>query len=312
MIDLVVSHPHFWDHTKPVWEALGDNQGTLYAPRYLMRNGAEWPPNREVNLTLCSSIGDAKMIRSKHRPVAYLTHGMGQSYIGRHESYPGGRDRGMINLCLTTNEITAKEQQRFYPDVPAIVVGTPKMDKWYLQPPKPMGEPPLIVISFHWECNVAQEAKGALKYYKDIFVTLKRHFNIMGHSHPRIAGDAAKAFKQVGIPFINTFDEVLEKADVYICDNSSTIYEFASLNRPVVVLNAPWYRRNVNHGMRFWEFADVGYQCNFPERLVETIFKACEDPIEIRQRRMEIIEQVYPYRDGKSTQRAVEALVAVC
>ena len=54
------------------------------------------------------------------------------------------------------------------------------------------------------------------------------------------------------------FDEVMERSTLYICDNSSTLYEFASTGRPVVVLNAPWFRRDIEHGLRFWEHADVG------------------------------------------------------
>jgi hypothetical protein len=54
--------------------------------------------------------------------------------------------------------------------------------------------------------------------------------------------------------------EVQRRAAVYVCDNSSSMYEFAATGRPVVVLDLPegrikgiGYRRNINHGLRFWD-----------------------------------------------------------
>ena len=59
---------------------------------------------------------------------------------------------------------------------------------------------------------------------------------------PEPPREAIRFYEAHGIEYVPDFDDVLRRADVYACDNSSTLYEFASTGRPVVVLNAPWYR----------------------------------------------------------------------
>jgi CDP-glycerol glycerophosphotransferase (TagB/SpsB family) len=100
----------------------------------------------------------------------------------------------------------------------------------------------------------------------------------------------------------------MDKADVYIIDNSSTLFEFASLDKPVVVLNPPWYRREINHGLRFWEFADVGVNCNNGGKLASCVDKALDDPSEIQKRRRQINNILYPIRDGSSSERAANEI----
>ena len=76
-----------------------------------------------------------------------------------------------------------------------------------------------------------------------------------------------------------------------------------------MVLNAPWYRRWIHHGLRFWDCADVGLQCDRPEDLAETIARALEDPPEQQQRRREIIRRVYPVTPGTAAQTAARAIL---
>jgi len=72
-------------------------------------------------------------------------------------------------------------------------------------------------------------------------------------------------------------------------------------------MEVPWFRRDIHHGLRFWECADVGVQCERPEDLKEAILKAIEDPQEIADRRREIMCDVYPFK-GNSSQLAVQAI----
>jgi glycosyltransferase involved in cell wall biosynthesis len=101
----------------------------------------------------------------------------------------------------------------------------------------------------------------------------------------------------------------MERADLYIMDHMSTLYEFASTGRPVVVLNTPWYRRDVEHGLRFWEYADVGVNCEHPNDLEKCINLALQDPLEQKMKRERACNAVYAYRDGMCTERAAKAII---
>ena len=89
-------------------------------------------------------------------------------------------------------------------------------------------------------------------------------------------------------------------------DNSSIGWEFLSLDRPVVWLNAPWYRRNVNYGLRFWDFADAGVQVEEPHDLRFAITEALMDTN--RARRREAVADIYAYTDGRASERAARAI----
>lgn len=134
---------------------------------------------------------------------------------------------------------------------------------------------------------------------------------ILGHSHPRMRGFLEPFWKRLGVPFLPHFSDILDWTDLYICDNSSTLYEYASTGRPVLVLDAPWYRTYVNHGGRFWDWADVGVRIQDPSQLPEALSKALEDPPEVKDRRDSIVAAAYDgvALDGRATERAVAALM---
>ena len=114
-------------------------------------------------------------------------------------------------------------------------------------------------------------------------------------------------YEHAGIPFVADFRDVLRRADLYACDNSSTLFEFASTGRPVVVLNTPAYRRNIHHGGRFWDWATVGLQVDHPRDLVATIVRALVDPLEVRVERDRVLDLVYQPRTG-GAERAAAAI----
>ncbi len=166
----------------------------------------------------------------------------------------------------------------------------------------------MVAISFHWHSRVVPETMGAFRYFRPGLRALARRFKLLGHGHPRIIDRLAAEYRRLGIEVVRDFEDVLRRADLYAVDNSSTLFEFASTDRPVVVLNAPWFRRRVEHGLRFWRYADVGVECDHPRRLVPAVRRALADPSEQRIKRRVAINAVYPWRDGAAAQRAASAI----
>ena len=89
-------------------------------------------------------------------------------------------------------------------------------------------------------------------------------FEVIGHHHPR-DGRLPTIWRNLQVRQVDVA-EVRDRADILVVDNSSLAYEMLYLGRGVVTLNAPWYRREVEHGLRFWEHIP-GWVCNNPEDL---------------------------------------------
>lgn len=244
--------------------------------------------------------------RFKHRPAVLVEHGAGQTYGKPHSAYSGGKDRDNVVLFVCPSEAVAARNLARYPRARAVAVGCPKMDRWHLEPVQPE---PIVGLAFHWFTGgVAPEARSALPHHQEALGGLR--YQTLGTGHPRVLGHLRGLYGACGVPLVET-DEVFRRCRVLVCDNSSVGWEFASLDRPVVWLNAPWYRRDVEHGLRFWEFADSGIQVDEPGDLQAAIEAAYDDPEPYRSRRREVIGQVYAYTDGKAAQRAAEAIEEV-
>ena len=204
-----------------------------------------------------------------YRRIALVEHGIGQSYVGlAHGAYTGGPGRDHVGLFLSPNETAASRDRAAYPRARVEIIGDPVLDSLSR---RSLDGPPVVCLSFHWDWSRIPELKSAAPHYLSVLPELARRFTVIGHGHPRALDRLTLIYRRLGIELVSSFDEVCRRASVYVCDNSSTLYEFASTGRPVVVLNAPWFRRNVSHGLRFWDAAGVGRQVDRPEDLAEAI-----------------------------------------
>jgi len=329
MIDALAYEPHFVDHLAPVWLALPARERGRFitdpslverarslgveadgraAPKPVPANPV---PSMDGDVALVASYGDIKKGRRMgYGPFVFLEHGIGQSYGGdphsaAHPSYSGGGDRADVILNLVPNEHAAARWRTTYPRTRTEVVGCPKLDTL---PDREPGEL-VVAVSFHFPCNITVETRPAISRYLSALPALAERFTVVGHGHPRYYG-LERAYERLRIPYVATFADVCRQADVYVCDNSSTLYEFAATGRPVVVLNHPTYRRNVQHGLRFWEAADVGVQVDHPSGLIAAVERALEDPPEVRANREAALDIVYARRSG-AAQRAALAILSI-
>ena len=272
MIDSVSSAPHYRAHLLPLFDALplasrGDRVDLDAAGR-----SRRVDPTHAVVVASYRDMGRAYALG--YRRIALAAHGIGQSYVGlRHGSHPGGPGRDVVGLFLSPNETAADLDRVAYPAARVEVIGDPGLDAL----PRGPGDGS-VALSWHWSWSRYPEMRSALPHYRSALPALASRFRLIGHAHPRMRETLRPVYRRLGIEFVESFDEVCRRASVYVADNSSTIFEFASTGRPVVLLNAPSYRREVESGLRFWAAAGVGRQVDDPADLAEVIACALSEP----------------------------------
>lgn len=310
-LDFYASERHFIDHLAPLWQRVPE-RGVFATPliEHARSLGIEPEPLGTPRPTLVASFGDQKFVHRRGvTQIARMEHGIGQAYIGvQAGNYAGGRDCGAVSLFLCPNEYSATRWRAAYPNADVAVIGSPKLDTFSHERP-PFASSPVIATSTHFDYAVVPETRSAFGYYRKAIAELAKQFTVIGHAHPRTFRRLAPVYRSMGIEPVEQLSEVLERASVYVCDNSSSLYEAATV-MPVVVLNQPAYRRGVNHGLRFWEAADVGIQVDHPDHLVAAVTEALADGPQHRAAREAALDVVYAYRDGKAAQRGALALTA--
>lgn len=325
-IDVLATLPHYADHIAPVWHALPPEvRGEFYTLRasipHIRKLGIEpviLPPIRRrallpKRLTIVAAYRDLKQVDRMQRPSTYIEHGNGQTFVGKkhvgHLTLATHHERLVLKLLPASRCIEWIQN-----GLPTAVVGCPKLDAWHPARPKHRWSPPVVAIAWHWDAPFLPETKSAWPHYRSVLALLKQmeldgEIQLLGHGHPHLIDQLIPHYRKLGIRFTRRFEDVMREADLYINDASSTLYEFASLDRPVVVMNAPWYRRDVEHGLRFWANADVGVQVDGPEEVPDAIRYALTDPPEQQAARRRGVQAAYEYTDGQCARRAAEAIL---
>lgn len=316
-IDAFATQTHWFDHVAAVWKYLEpDERGTFYMGSYNMcgaasRNAvlaeAKFPPRVDRPI-LCASWADASRALRVGRPVILMEHGVGQSFNVKHPSYSGANEHAALRLRLAPNEHAARTHRASKASkVPVEVVGVPKMDDLVALHPPP-GD--TVALSNHWgdRNTLVPEMGGAWFEWHQHYLAIPARFpGALGHAHPKLWPKMHGLLAEYGFEPVEHFSAVCRRASVYVCDGVSTLYEFAALDRPVVVLNPPQFRRDVHHGGRFWDWADIGVQVSDPDAICDAIMEARADRPEQAARRREITTEVFPYL-GQAGLRAVAAM----
>lgn len=335
-IDFFARREHFIDHMLPVWNALKGSRGKFFIPEYLAEyaeaKGVEdvtlLKPRNEIVLNvapdgfsplLVSAYGDMIIAQKSvpQRPFIMMEHGVGLTFNGCAGYAGGAGSRSRVSMFLAPNEYIRKKTAKTFPRIPQVVIGTPKLDQWSNSQivEKSNSRKPVVAISFHWNGDkMAAEAGNAFAHYKDVIPELMKHtdFSLLGHGHPKYRFVLEPFYRALGIESVWDFAEVMQRADVYVNDCSSTMYEFCVTGKPVVILNAPWFRRNVKHGIRFWDYTDIGLQVDEPSQLLDairnTLHPGSADAFTYYANRKKMVEELYPYL-GTSAQRAAGAIL---
>lgn len=320
LVDALITQAHLLPHALPVWHALDEKvRGRLFVgfdPRmnaeaskygFDAHFGTPAPSDTPV---LVASGNDLPGIQR----AVLLEHGVGQTYAGGfdHICWAGGSGRENVVLFIVPNDNVRWANQARYPNTPCAVVGSPHVELLRKLPPYPLSDM-RVAISSHWEINLVPELRSAFSWYEDEYRRLCEAAPdaFVMHGHPRYQQYTEWKAREWGVEFCSSFEELTQRAWLYVVDSSSTAYEWAALGRPVVHVNAPWYRTGVEHGLRFWRLADLGPQVFQPSELEAAIGLALADPSPVANRRRGIVEELFGADlSAGAAQRAADAIAS--
>lgn len=309
VVDCFVSQPHYVDHVAAVWRALGAHTGHLWAAPAAAGRVAELGLSSRTDggtrgdTILTASWADARCSR-QWSTVALMEHGVGQTYGtgAGHPAYAGGEGRcGHVDLFLCPNERVAVANRSACPEARVEVVGTPWLDVLAGIERRPDVD---VAVSFHWDCDLCPETRCTADDWWPSVVDLAAARSVLGHGHPRAQPVLFPSYWDAGIETVARFEDVVARARVFVADNTSALYLAAAVGLGVVVLDSPGYRRHVDHGLRFWEMADVGVRVDRGPDLAVAVRKAMAGPTD---RAAAIVGELFPYR-GCAVERTVGAL----
>lgn len=285
------SYPHMTDHLTPL--------------------GIEVTDRRPIGQShvVVASRGDARKLQpQKDCAVAVVEHGAGQRYHmdagGPETPHPN------VTLFLAPSLRVGRQSAHLFPNAETVVVGSPRVEQLVKLRAEALlsgmvskgnsiqSRPPRVVLAFHWNSPVAPEARSAWPHYQRILPVLQAAgFDVLGHGHPRYRSKLRPWYERHSVEWQPDWAECVRQADCLVVDNSSIMWEACALDIPVVVLNAPWYRKDVDFGLRFWSKATIGPHVDHPAELVDAIEQVLtRDRYQLRRKRA--AEYVYDQVDG--------------
>ncbi len=286
MTTYVATHDSYRQHLRPVYEATGGEWITTKA---------DLPESAEVWVT--ASARDFAEVRKLPGRHVVMEHGVGlQWYSTQHLARFARAD-----VIAAPNAYIADRYRTFDSRTRVEIVGTPKMDGLLEVPLESDGR--TVAVSFHW--TGMRSGRTIPRAFRDELRRLAEHTTVLGHAHPRFFDLAAKFYVGLGIEPVADFTEVVRRADVYACDHSSTIYEWAALDRPVVLLERGGSVPQ-SSGLRYTDHADVGPSAT-PDTLTEVALLSLGGDPEHADQRAAATAELFPYL-GHATANVVAIL----
>lgn len=299
-VHAVARRPHLMEHLAPIFRNLPDSlRGQQILEHNVARAHLKHLPKNDVIMVA----GYPDAVTCEGWRTVYVEHGAAQRYEGANERaakhYHGSEHPEHVVAYIGPRQDVIDSWGRL-----GVAVGSPICDPYELFSPERVA-----AITFHWAAGAPHrvgvpEAGNAFEHFqadmKHVVAELRVNgWEVIGTRHPQF--NAMRGFwERLGVPAVSA-DEVRRRAQLLIADNTSLMYEMLYLSRAVVAMNAPEWRRDVEHGLRFWKHAPAA-QVDSPIDLIDLIpnLDKMIDRGEISERDMRTTQYVYgkAFSDG--------------
>lgn len=213
------------------------------------------------------------------------------------------RIRGLFDLYCTTSGLFTphfKELEEKYQFFKVVETGWSKFDNSMPDLDTDLSDKRPTVI---YAPTFSLEFTSTIALYDKIEELIKeKEWDWVFSFHPKMDEKILDKYKELANKYPNvTFSEtedkipLFRKADVMLSDTSSVIYEFLWFDKPTVTYKNTF---PANH------LLDI----DNPELLGETIEKALQRPADLMANIRSFMDQVHPFRDGKSSARILDAV----
>ncbi len=210
------------------------------------------------------------------------------------------RIRGFFDLYCTQGPDTTRyfqqlaEKYRFFR---VVETGWPKMDPLFGKRfPRRSSSRPVILFASTFTSRLSSAIP-----LRETIRTLSGagKWQWIVHFHPKMDGavvESYRAMQNENLTFIETDDilPLLQQADLIVSDTSSIISEFCLQQKPAVTF------RNRRPGPHLINISD-------PSELAPAIERALSKPEALMTAIQEYTRHIHPYRDGRSSDRVLEA-----
>lgn len=289
MFGMLGSQQSYRDHMRPIWDALSEEERGCWAESQSgITTASTWLDASQRDFTALRRFGVKRV---------HMEHGVGLQW------YPARQLQQLqqADAIAAPNAWIADRFKERSRRLRVEIIGTPKMDLLHALEP---GD--AAAISIHWT-GVLRQRETSLTAWRPLMEELAGAHELLGHAHPKIWKQAERLYREIGIEPVQSFEEICSRASLYFCDHGSTLYEWAALDRELVLLRRPGHQQQVPQasGLLWESFSGIGPELKLGGSL-RAALEAAADP-QYRTARQEASALLYPYI-GSATQRAVRLL----
>jgi len=262
-----------------------------------------------------------------HIKTALINHGAGVKSVG----YLPGMNQMDVRFVDGTHHY--KELTKAFPDRNQVLVGFSKMDPLINNTQEPLdlkalgldpNKQTLLYAPTFYPSSIEKFPNDFPTHFKDYNILIKFHFFSYIKKKYKAHVKRITRWNQYNNVYAAGIDEYsilpfLKSADLLISDASSTLFEFAALNKPVVwcdfmklrfFYRGPFRFRYLNRlDKKLFQYRDIAAHVKTYNALRNEIDRQIEQPALFEKKRLAYTDQLLGPIDGKSSIRVADYLL---